>query len=76
MDVVPRVVVNGGGDGDQKGMAGSNLMEGLLTLLLSDKLGVQVTGDREREPNPDADRLRDEIRKNLMEKKDGKESEW
>ena len=69
VDVVPRVVVNGGGSGDNKGMAGSNLMEGLLTLLLSDKLGVDVKGEK-REPNPEADRLREEIRKSLAEKRE------
>ena len=68
VDVVQRMVVNGGGD--QKDMASSNLMEGLLTLLLSDKLGVQVTGDQKSEPNPEADRLRDEIRKGLSEKRE------
>ena len=70
VDVVPRVVVNGGGGDDNKGMAGSNLMEGLLTLLLSDKLGVQVTGNQKRESNPEADRLREEIRKSLSEKRE------
>jgi uncharacterized membrane protein YqiK len=69
VDVVPRVVVNGG-DGDHKGMASSNLMEGLLTMLLSDKLGVQVNSDQKREPNPEADRLREEIRKGLSEKRE------
>lgn len=70
VDVVPRVVVNGGSDGDHKGMASSNLMEGLLTLLLSDKLGVQITSDKKREPSPEADRLREEIRKDLSEKRE------
>jgi len=70
VDVVPRVVVSGGDGDDNKGMAGSNLMEGLLTLLLSDKLGVQVTGNQKRESNPEADRLREEIRKSLSEKRE------
>jgi len=68
VDVVPRVVVGGnGGDGD-RGMTGSNLMEGLLTMLLSEKLNVQVTGAPERERNPEADRLREEIRQSMAAK--------
>jgi len=70
VDVVPRVVVNGGNGGDNRGMTSSNLMEGLLTLLLSDKLGVQVTSDQKREPNPEAGRLREEIRQGLSEKRE------
>jgi uncharacterized membrane protein YqiK len=63
VDVVPRVVVTGGGE---NGAAGSSIMEGLLTMLLSDKLGVQVTGEG-HERNPEADRLREQIRQSLME---------
>jgi uncharacterized membrane protein YqiK len=70
VDVVPRVVVNGGGSSDGKGMSGGNIIEGLLTMLLSEKLGVQVTGNMKREPNPDAEQLRDEIRKSLSEKRE------
>ncbi len=70
VDVVPRVVVNGGGSGDHDNLTSSNLMEGLLTMLLSDKLGVQVTSDQKRETNPEADRLREEIRKGLSEKRE------
>jgi uncharacterized membrane protein YqiK len=71
VDVVPRVVVGGGGaDG---GASGSSIMEGLLTLLLSDKLGLQVTAEQQkREPNPDADRLREQIRQSMAEKRDDK----
>ena len=71
VDVVPRVVVTSGGNGD-KGMAGNNLMEGLLTLLLSDKLGVDVKSDTPRERNPEADRLRNQIRESLMNKSEAK----
>ena len=48
------------------GVSGSSLMEGLLTLLLSDKMGVPVA-DEKREHNPEAERLRSQIRQNLME---------
>ncbi len=69
VDIVPRVVVGGGGENG--GMSG-NIMEGLLTLILSDKLGVEVKRDQTREPNPMAERLRDEIRKSIMDKGENK----
>jgi uncharacterized membrane protein YqiK len=73
VDVVPRVVVGGGtGDGSP---AGSSIMEGLLTMLLSEKLGMQVDGAQLRERSPESDRLRDEIRQSLMEKKNGKDQQ-
>ncbi len=68
VDVVPRVVV-GGGSGEN-GVTSSSIMEGLLTLLLSDKLNLAVTGEAKKEQNPEIDRLRDEIRKSLSEKRD------
>jgi hypothetical protein len=65
VDVVPRVVVSGGGA--EGGATSSSIMEGLLTLLLSDKLGVSVSSDQPRERDPAADRLRSEIRQSLTE---------
>lgn len=62
VDVVPRVVVNGGGDGSNGGGAsGSSIMEGLLTMLLSEKMGVEVTKSPEREKNPEIDRIRKQV---------------
>jgi len=69
VDVVPRVVVGGGGSGEN-GVTSSSIMEGLLTLLLSDKLNLAVTGEVKKEQNPEIDRLRGEIRKSLSEKRD------
>jgi uncharacterized membrane protein YqiK len=69
VDMVPRVVVGGGGGDGSNAMVGNNIMEGLLTLILSDKLGVEVKKDGAREPNPMAERLREEIRQSLMENK-------
>jgi hypothetical protein len=65
--VVPQVVVSGGG-----GTAtSSSVMEGLLTLLLSEKLGLAVGATGEREPNPVADQLRAQIRESLKESRQG-----
>ena len=65
VDVVPRVVVSGNGESSA---TGSSIMEGLLTLLLSDKLGLDVKSEVSKERSPEAERLRNEIRQNLMDK--------
>jgi uncharacterized membrane protein YqiK len=67
VDVVPRVVVGGGEEG---GSSSSNIMEGLLTLLLSDKLGLEGTTVSNKPKNEEAERLRSEIRQGLSEKKE------
>jgi len=69
VDVVPRVVV--GGSGGEGGASGSSIMEGLLTLLLSDKLNLPVTGETAgKERSPEAEQLRAEIRQSLSEKRE------
>jgi len=65
VDVVPRVVVGSSGEG---GATGSSIMEGLLTLLLSDKLNLEVSASK-REPSEETEKLKEEIRKSLTEKK-------
>lgn len=66
VDVVPRVVV--GGNQGQGGASGSSIMEGLLTLLLSDKLNLDVTTGNPREPSEEVERLKQEIRLSMAEK--------
>jgi len=66
VDVVPRVVVGGGsGEGAP---SNSNIMEGLLTMLLSDKLGVELKATDKRKPSPEVEKLRQEVRKTIAEK--------
>jgi len=68
VDVVPRVVV--GGSGGEGGASGSSIMEGLLTLLLSDKLNLSVNAETAgKERSPEAEKLRSEIRQSLSEKR-------
>jgi uncharacterized membrane protein YqiK len=67
VDVVPRVVITGGEkDG---GSTSGSVMEGLLTLLLSDKLNLAVTGEPQKERSEDAKKLRDEIRQSMKDVK-------
>ncbi|HWQ47140.1 MAG TPA: SPFH domain-containing protein [Longilinea sp.] len=63
VDVVPRVVVgNSSGEG---GNSTGSVMEGLLTMLLSDKLGIETkTGDK-RKPTAEVEKLRQEIHKSI-----------
>ncbi len=58
IDVVPRIVVGGGGQG------GGNMMEGLLAMLLSERMGVAVAGDGSA--RPEAEALRAQIRQGMF----------
>jgi hypothetical protein len=60
VDVVPRVVV-GGGEG---GVGSSNLMQGLLTMLLSERMGVGVTAEK-GERSPEVEAMRAQIRQSI-----------
>jgi uncharacterized membrane protein YqiK len=59
VDVVPRVVVGGNGG---NGSGGGNIMEGLLTMLLSERMGVSVSDNREGAVRPEVEALRNQIR--------------
>ncbi len=72
VDVVPRVVVGGG---QENGAAGSSIMEGLLTLLLSEKLNLTTDLESPKEANGSAEQLRREILAGLKEKKETPESQ-
>lgn len=68
VDVVPRVVVGGG----EKGTAtSSSVMEGLLTMLLTEKLGMPVKAGKPGKPNPGVEKLRKEIMQGIAEKRSG-----
>jgi uncharacterized membrane protein YqiK len=65
VDVVPRVVV-GGGSGGEGSSAGASVMEGLLTLLLSEKMGVMFSKQEEKETrSPEVEALRASIRQSM-----------
>lgn len=64
VDVVPRILIkgNGGGEGSADTGTGS-VIEALMAMLLSDKLGVSVTDSSSR--SPEVEELRKEIRESM-----------
>jgi uncharacterized membrane protein YqiK len=69
VDVVPRVVVSGGGKDEQGGSStSSSIMEGLLTMLLSERFGAMAK-ESQTPRSAQADALRDQIRKDMDKKK-------
>ncbi len=66
VDVVPRVVVSGG-DGKEGGTSG-NVMEGLLTLLLSDRFGALEAEGKQKPRSPEAEALRQQIWQDIQKK--------
>jgi uncharacterized membrane protein YqiK len=69
VDVVPRVVVSGGNTVEGGSSASSNVMEGLLTMLLSERFGVMADESAKAPRSPEADALREQIRKDMEKKK-------
>ena len=66
VDVVPRISISGSGSGNGAS-SGSSLMEGLLAMLLSDKMGVQVNGGGSSNTSrPEVAAMRDQIMQRLM----------
>ncbi len=63
VDVVPRVVVGGGKEGSA---TTGSIMEGLLTLLLSEKMGVSLAGQANAPRSPEAEALREQIRQSMQ----------
>jgi len=73
VDVVPKIVISGsGGGGDGKdGFSGTgSLLEVLLSLILSDRLGVAVTGGGDG-GRPEVEALRQQIREGLLRSASG-----
>jgi len=69
VDLVPRMVINGGGGGGEGNSGGgsANVMEGLMAMLLSDRMQLQVQGadGTGKKRNEQADAIRSTIRGNL-----------
>jgi uncharacterized membrane protein YqiK len=68
VDVVPRVVVSGN-NGEGGSSTTSNVMEGLLTMLLSDRFSAMANEASKTPRSAEADALRAQIRKDMEKKK-------
>ena len=66
VDVVPKMVVGSSQNGH--GSSNGSVMEGLLTMLLSEKMAGGVTASQDVARNPEAERLRSQIRESLAAK--------
>jgi hypothetical protein len=63
VDVVPRVLIGGGQTGSGSTQGNGNLMEGLMALLLAERMGEPVRDAVER--SPEVERLRNQIRDSI-----------
>ena len=66
VDVVPRVVVGGGG-AEGGGGASGNVMEALLTMLLSEKMGNDLVGAAAGARSAETEAMRKKIRDGMSE---------
>jgi len=66
VDVVPRIVIAGGGAGANGTTTSSSLMDGLLTMLLSDRLGAGLAADRDAPRSPATEALRKKVEASLV----------
>jgi hypothetical protein len=66
VDVVPKILIGGNGNGGNGagGPATGNVMEALLAMLLSDKLGAELN-NRGSAPSPAAEALRKSIQRGI-----------
>ncbi len=65
VDVVPKIVIGGGSDKPgAAGLATGNVMEALLAMLLSDKIGTELRGPI-APPSPEAESLRKQLQQTL-----------
>jgi uncharacterized membrane protein YqiK len=70
VDVVPRIVVSGGSGSEQGGSSTSgSIMEGLLTMLLSERFSAMEKESEQAPRSAQADALREQIRKDMEKKK-------
>jgi outer membrane receptor for Fe3+-dicitrate len=64
VDVVPKVVIGTeNGHGGEAGFGGSNVLQALFALMLSDRLGIDVAPPSA--PRPEAEQIRSELRGRL-----------
>ena len=75
VDVVPRVLVGGGGGaGDSSSGGTGSIIESLMALLLSEKMGVKLEGAKGEARTPEVDALRQQIRQSLQKPEEPKQA--
>jgi uncharacterized membrane protein YqiK len=67
VDVVPRILITGGGDGASQ--SGGSLIEAIMALLLADRFGETVASNDSPRP-PEVEQLRQQIRQSIAERRD------
>ena len=67
VDIVPRLVISG--NNGEGGNSNNNLIEGLMAILMSEKMGVTLTQERS-DRKPEAEALRQDIYEGLRKKLD------
>jgi uncharacterized membrane protein YqiK len=68
VDVVPRIMVTGGGSGEGGASTSGSVMEGLLTMLLSERYSTLAGENSQMARSPEADAMRQEIYKSMKAK--------
>jgi hypothetical protein len=73
VDVVPKIMIGGGasnghGNGGGGGGMGGNVMEALLAMLLSDKIGTDLGAGASTPRSPAADAMRSKIQRDIEPK--------
>lgn len=73
VEIVPRMVMSGGSDGAGNGK-GYSAFEALIAVLMSEKAGLGVLGERSRDRSPEVEEIRKGILQDLKQKSEGSDS--
>ncbi|MHB1354351.1 MAG: SPFH domain-containing protein [Anaerolineae bacterium] len=68
VEIVPRVLITGGGNQEGGGSGSGTLFEALLTLLLTERMGEPITSERGAGSSPEAQALKEQILQSLKAK--------
>jgi len=68
VEIVPRVLISGGGKQEGGSSGSGTIFEALLTLLLAEHMGEPITSDRTGASSPEAQALKEQIRQSLAVK--------
>lgn len=68
VEIVPRVLINGGGTQEGGSTGSGTIFEALLTLLLAERMGEPITSERGAASSPQAQALKEQIMASLAAK--------